>query len=697
MTIARCTAAFGLFVASAKADKDDSYYIAGTGNPNKDERMYWKDAENIFQDLSQFEELHVEFHNCAWTWMMMSDEDNDIEENDYWYVGKIPPMGANVAYSLYGSLKGESFSGCGKETFINSFYTNSGFTNFARAMNYAGLSGFSSYSYDDSAAQCGGGYGVGCDYSNGFAVHTYADDTCDPSTYTGVQDKMENLNSAMNKATCVQIYNGNTYNGSPYGTALELLAYSHSCFYQDFFSPDGECPDPYGKLAYYQKQFYSGIQESKKQDPYQVAQRKELYTTEIKYGKIMSLAGIALAALAAVILFYECLLACFGYKDAKMREYTPQGTGFIITKHSEDDMISSPTIADKSESVSRTGSEMYVTMSISGDAYAPPTTPQDGASTSAVPPMHEVAAPPPVAILPTPVPSPTQAVAPTPVSLPSANAHAPLAAHTTPVPSPAQGSAIAQGIETNSSPAILSQQGAVASTAVRPTHPGNARGDPGQPVTVTLYSPPSMAQAPETVVVADIKAKEAPPVPKSDPAIEALEEQLAQLAIKLHDVQKFSTSKLTNTAKEALAASEVTLKSEPTPETLPLAEAPSMKSLPEVVSPKPLFAGNLDSSSELPLPVDTNVDKVMTSYKEYSSNEEAKGGPEGKGLKGASNSQLGSSSTCPEIQVANTTKSELAPEVPPLAKAPSVKSLSDIESPPKLLTGIPGSSAELEG
>jgi hypothetical protein len=45
------------------ADKDDSYYVAGTGNPNVNEPMYWKDAENVLQDLSKFSALYVRYHH----------------------------------------------------------------------------------------------------------------------------------------------------------------------------------------------------------------------------------------------------------------------------------------------------------------------------------------------------------------------------------------------------------------------------------------------------------------------------------------------------------------------------------------------------------------------------------------------------------------------------------------------------------
>lgn len=298
----------GLLTRTALADKDDSYYIAGTGNPNVNEQMYWKDAYNILQDLNQFQELYVDFHQCAWTWMQgMEEADNDVDENDYWYMGKIPPMGANVAFSLYGSLKNHKFTGCNKESFINSFYTSNGFNDFATAMYYAGVSGFSDYASDDDgssalSAECYGGYGVGCD-ANGFGLHTYSTDSCDPQYYKGVKDNLSNLNKAMSYSQCVKIYDA--YSGYSEGSALDLLSYSHSCFYQDVFSPDGECPDPYGKLAYYQEKFHKGIVESRKADPYQVFTRRRSYLDKIHKGKLRTSVSMALFVLAALVFFWD--------------------------------------------------------------------------------------------------------------------------------------------------------------------------------------------------------------------------------------------------------------------------------------------------------------------------------------------------------------------------------------------------------
>lgn len=288
-------------ISVVQGEKDGSYYIAGTGNPNVDYPMYWKDTENILADLNEFSALYVQFHQCAWTWMQYDDDGNDVDEDDYWYMSKIPPMGANVAFSLYGVLKGKNFQGCSASTFINSFYTNQGFTDFTDALSKMGVSGMSSYTSSSYSATCQGGSGIGCDYSNGFALHTYSTDECDPQYYSSTSDSMSNLNSALASVECTQIYDSS----SSYNYGLDLLTYSHSCFYQDVFSPDGECPDPYGLLAEYQTNFYNGIQESKQRDPYQVSKRRAAYKKQTKQGQTHAALGLALCFVAGYLFYVD--------------------------------------------------------------------------------------------------------------------------------------------------------------------------------------------------------------------------------------------------------------------------------------------------------------------------------------------------------------------------------------------------------
>jgi hypothetical protein len=254
-------------------------------------KMYWKDTENILADLSQFSSLYVQYHSCVWSYIYEGDSgqenDNGGEENDYWYIGSVPTMGANVAFSLYGSLTGEKFKGCNAKTFINSFYTNTGFSDFTQAMQYAGMS-VSSSEY----SQCQKGMGIGCDYDNGFALHTYNSSECNPKYFSGVSNTMYSFNEALNEVQCTQIYDGSysggddddQYKQSVYGTPLQLLKYSSACNYMNYWSPDGKCPDPYGKIATYVKNYNQGIMVSHP-DPYKD------YNAKMKFARAYTLIG----------------------------------------------------------------------------------------------------------------------------------------------------------------------------------------------------------------------------------------------------------------------------------------------------------------------------------------------------------------------------------------------------------------------
>jgi len=370
MRIMLASTAFALMLGAfaVVAVKDDEYYRAGMSNPNVDLKMYWADAHNVLDDLSQFSSLYIQYQNCAWAQnknQYSDDEESGSgDETDYWYIDATPQYAANVAYSLYGSLTGESFSGCNEDTFINSFTTNGGFEPFAQALYYAGVTD-TDYSGTYSS-ECAGGAGVACDYQVGFAYVSYSSDACDPYYATGVTDSMGYMNSAFQSAQCVQIYNGDSQNSNNnnnnnyqdngdnrdlqqenkeedseknnedrnlqdnygygygynnnyynnyynyYGTALSVLYYSNACFIQNFWAPNGGCPDPFGKLQLYQSNFNKGARKSMKVDTY-VTYRVNM-ETGVKYVKIG-----ALCFMTATLLFiFEQLVAYRGRKRARL-------------------------------------------------------------------------------------------------------------------------------------------------------------------------------------------------------------------------------------------------------------------------------------------------------------------------------------------------------------------------------------------
>jgi hypothetical protein len=397
--VAAATAAL-LLAGSVRGSKDSVYYRAGMGNPNVDLKMYWADARNVLEDLDQFSALYIQYHNCAWSQNRLYYGDGDqgsADESDYWYIGATPDFAANVAYSLYGVLKGDSApsgSACGSSTFINSFTTSAGFEVFANALY---TSGATSTDYSNSySSKCGGGKGVACDYNVGFASVTYSTSTCNPKYAKTTTDSMAYMNSVFQKAQCVRIYqsstsyyssnnnnnNANGYSNSNYqygggnngngnrglqrdqelaiqdsglhgldiepleivplegessssslevsdgtvdrelnnnnnaygygynnyyyaysGTPLALLYYSNACFIQNFWAPNGGCPDPYGRLQYYQQNFNRGVRHSLKVDPY------VKYRANMEKGKQLITTGAGLFMAAFLLYLIEQLIA----------------------------------------------------------------------------------------------------------------------------------------------------------------------------------------------------------------------------------------------------------------------------------------------------------------------------------------------------------------------------------------------------
>ncbi len=373
---ASCIALLGS-AAVVSAVKDDEYYRAGMVNPNTDLKMYWADAHNVLQDLDQFSTLYIEYHNCAWSQNRATSEEEESgsgDETDYWYIGATPTYAANVAFSLYGSLAGETFEGCNEDTFINSFTTNQGFEAFAQAIYYAGVT---DTDYSESySSECEGGAGIVCDYNYGFAYAYFSSDTCDPAYATGTSDSLSYMNSAFQAAQCIQIYDSATFsynynNGDDdannynrdlkeqekeesknvdnsnndrnledaaaygnngysgygysgygynayannyynyYGTALSLLYYSNACFVQNYWSTDSGCPDPYGVLSEYQQNFNKGVRMSMKIDTY------GLYRANMQKGKKYVKIGAVFFMTALVMFVAEQMMAFKAKKRAR--------------------------------------------------------------------------------------------------------------------------------------------------------------------------------------------------------------------------------------------------------------------------------------------------------------------------------------------------------------------------------------------
>lgn len=307
------------FLRTTTASKDDSYYPAGVSNPNVNNEMYWKEPHNVLQDLDQFEKLYIEFHSCAWSEVLeVSNDDNNnnnnnnnqfsnLQQADGWYLGSVPPFGANVAYSLYGVLAGGSsrdHKGCTKQHYINSFVTTGGIESFTTALAQGGVENFQVAAAEDnnnkddenedvqvtSACQVPEGFELDYDdyyndnnnneNNNGYeAVHRYTEGytsygvvcsstnfvraqfegaLCQGDAVVDVVNTLDDFNQDLQSTGCVAIYdrsvddysqqqqqqNDNNENDQQVLPVETLLQSSRTCDYRR-----SSCPDPHGKLA----------------------------------------------------------------------------------------------------------------------------------------------------------------------------------------------------------------------------------------------------------------------------------------------------------------------------------------------------------------------------------------------------------------------------------------------------------------
>eukprot|EP00523_Entomoneis_sp_CCMP467_P008395 CAMPEP_0168732362 /NCGR_PEP_ID=MMETSP0724-20121128/7733_1 /TAXON_ID=265536 /ORGANISM="Amphiprora sp., Strain CCMP467" /LENGTH=810 /DNA_ID=CAMNT_0008779381 /DNA_START=161 /DNA_END=2593 /DNA_ORIENTATION=+ len=258
-----------LLGGSAWANKDNTYYPPGKSNPNVNDRMYWQDSLDVLQDLSQFYKLYVKFENCAYSpFGVPSNNDENLDYEQYWYMGSTQVFRANVAFSLYGVLKGSRDKGCAEATFINSFFTRYGVQTFIEAMRmngylggdyynnnnnngnnnnnnqndyqndlfYAGGNGMPGFTsvctreieddgYEAEAYQYGNGYGVvvngtggslrfpnalsytlGC-YDGAFRLEAFTGATCSRNQFSSAIASLDSATNKLHHMGCAEIYN----------------------------------------------------------------------------------------------------------------------------------------------------------------------------------------------------------------------------------------------------------------------------------------------------------------------------------------------------------------------------------------------------------------------------------------------------------------------------------------------------------
>ena len=225
---------------------------------------------------------------CSYRWSEygIDDYDDDGEGRDgdeEWYMGRTLPFRANVAYSLYGVMKGQfRLNHCSKSTYINTFITHLGADELLNTIGKHGLGNDDDAGYGNAyctqmdAYEFNSQYGraleedgqfdferelsgdnnnnnnqnlvsmtMGCAINTDkFVMASFGDGYCDGSKFMNITDNMRSYNRAMKSVRCEKIWDAH----STRYTGDELLSGSSSC---DTSYYGNRCPDPYGRKKKY--------------------------------------------------------------------------------------------------------------------------------------------------------------------------------------------------------------------------------------------------------------------------------------------------------------------------------------------------------------------------------------------------------------------------------------------------------------
>ncbi|KAL7454698.1 hypothetical protein ACHAWC_006307 [Mediolabrus comicus] len=218
------------------------------------------DVINTFDSYDSFY-IEVETGPCVWSECAIdaTDKENMGDKRDgdeLWYQFRTQSFCANAAYSLYGRKKGlddvfDKFGNqCSKHHFINSFFTYGGSDNLLTALGqtpavYWGSGGVYSNS---ECVDVDGGYDgqasystLGCSSSGEFTLAYFDGNSCDGNYFVGAQS-YDKYNSAFESVEkCQNVEKAALYT---------LLSFSWPCDVRLY--PNGQCPDPYQRKAYYE-------------------------------------------------------------------------------------------------------------------------------------------------------------------------------------------------------------------------------------------------------------------------------------------------------------------------------------------------------------------------------------------------------------------------------------------------------------
>lgn len=357
----------------ALAAKDSDYYPPGMTNPNVKQEMYWKDAVNVLQDLDQFESLHILYHGCVYVFLISQQsyafalhvpgslgaqllslrwslygprygtgESYEYNQNGgggggesngcggdggeyFWYMGRTQCFRANVAFSLYGILEGQSHSGkaCQKSTYINSFFTTYGVESFGGPLGL-GVDTANSYCTTQEAAEDQDKYydagkidddylsdnvqfinymaytsiGTGC-AAGKFVTDKYTGAFCHGDLYQETVDTLDSFNAAIESLGCTQIYSSSSrrelqeYQKYDFAEmdAVKILSCSTVC---DIRQYPKDCPDPYGKKMEYTK----NLERALSQTSITTASHNPMQIVTYVFAGLFAVAGLLFVAAA---------------------------------------------------------------------------------------------------------------------------------------------------------------------------------------------------------------------------------------------------------------------------------------------------------------------------------------------------------------------------------------------------------------
>lgn len=264
-----------VIVAMSWASKDTHEYpYTDFQNPNVAYKMYWRDSQNIISDLSSFQSLSVKYHSCVYSEYFDGGEENYGygDESDYWYLGLPMSYKANVAFSLYGTLKESRTQGgtCDKTTYINSFFTIGGVETIAYPLGidttYANsycveeeeqdskdrdLRRARQLSEDEESGDDSTSTALGCNATADFVLDQFQGEYCNTMNYLNTTDDLQEFNVAMQDIDCETVYDASTDVGDDDGyvpPVYSLLSASRACSLRMY---PGICPDEHGLLTLY--------------------------------------------------------------------------------------------------------------------------------------------------------------------------------------------------------------------------------------------------------------------------------------------------------------------------------------------------------------------------------------------------------------------------------------------------------------